>query len=231
MSVGRHRLVIFYQGQRMKVDLVSLTVPEGLDMTPEQFIVHVARVSNPENQMNVETSERLIRYLIKHAHWSPFEFVDMTVKIVTRRSIAAQILRHKSFSFQEFSQRYSVATEIEPIELRLQADKNRQSSADTITSPILEEMIEKSIDIAITTYNLMIRNGVAREVARDVLPLATQTTLYMKGSVRSWIHYLQLRMDQTTQKEHRLIAEAIYNIFCEKFPTIAEIINPSATDN
>jgi thymidylate synthase (FAD) len=215
----------------MKVDLVSLTVPEGLDMTPEQFIVHVARVSNPENQMNVETSERLIRYLIKHAHWSPFEFVDMTVKIVTRRSIAAQILRHKSFSFQEFSQRYSVATEIEPIELRLQADKNRQSSADTITSPILEEMIEKSIDIAITTYNLMIRNGVAREVARDVLPLATQTTLYMKGSVRSWIHYLQLRMDQTTQKEHRLIAEAIYNIFCEKFPTIAEIINPSATDN
>jgi thymidylate synthase (FAD) len=95
----------------------------------------------------------------------------------------------------------------------------------------LEEMIEKSIDIAITTYNLMIRNGVAREVARDVLPLATQTTLYMKGSVRSWIHYLQLRMDQTTQKEHRLIAEAIYNIFCEKFPTIAEIINPSATDN
>jgi thymidylate synthase (FAD) len=215
----------------MKVDLVSLTVPEGLDMTPEQFIVHVARVSNPENQMNVETSERLIRYLIKHAHWSPFEFVDMTVKIVTRRSIAAQILRHKSFSFQEFSQRYSVATEIEPIELRLQADKNRQSSADTITSPILEEMIEKSIDIAITTYNLMIRNGVAREVARDVLPLATQTTLYMKGSVRSWIHYLQLRMDQTTQKDHRLIAEAIYNIFCEKFPTIAEIINPSATDN
>ena len=215
----------------MKVDLVSLTVPEGLNMTPEQFIVHVARVSNPENQMNVETSERLIRYLIKHAHWSPFEFVDMTVKIVTRRSIAAQILRHKSFSFQEFSQRYSVATEIEPIELRLQAEKNRQSSADVVKMPVLEEVIEHAIDRAVVAYNLMIQNGIAREVARDVLPLATQTTLYMKGSVRSWIHYLQLRMDRTTQKEHRLIAEAIYAIFADKFPTIAEIINPSATDN
>lgn len=215
----------------MKVDLVSMTVPEGLNMTPEQFIVHVARVSNPENQMNVETSERLIRYLIKHAHWSPFEFVDMTVKIVTRRSIAAQILRHKSFSFQEFSQRYSVATEIEPIELRLQAEKNRQSSADVVKMPVLEGVIEHAIDRAVVAYNLMIQNGIAREVARDILPLATQTTLYMKGSVRSWIHYLQLRMDRTTQKEHRLIAEAIYAIFADKFPTIAEIINPSATDN
>ena len=215
----------------MRVDLVSLTVPNGLDMTPEQFIVHVARVSNPENQMNVETSERLIRYLIKHAHWSPFEFVDMTVKIVTRRSIAAQILRHKSFSFQEFSQRYSAANEIEPIELRLQADKNRQSSSEVVREPKIEYAIMYALNRARYAYDLMIEMGIAREVARDILPLATQTTLYMKGSVRSWIHYLQLRMDQNTQKEHRLIAEAIYNIFCEKFPTIAEIINPSATDN
>lgn len=218
------------------VHLVSLTKPEYLDMTPEQYIVYVARVSNPSNQMNTETSDKLLRYLMQHKHWSPFEFVDMTVKIVTRRSIAAQILRHRSFSFQEFSQRYSEVTEIEPIEIREQAHKNRQSSSQII-NPVIklaksigyaDKIIAKHIEASKELYEALLKAGVAREVARDVLPLATETTLYMKGSVRSWIHYLQLRTAEDTQKEHRLIAEGIMDIFSKHFPVIAESIkNPA----
>lgn len=218
------------------VHLVSLTKPEYLDMTPEQYIVYVARVSNPSNQMNTETSDKLLRYLMQHKHWSPFEFVDMTVKIVTRRSIAAQILRHRSFSFQEFSQRYSEVTEIEPIEIREQAHKNRQSSSQII-NPVIklaksigyaDKIIAKHMEASKELYEALLKAGVAREVARDVLPLATETTLYMKGSVRSWIHYLQLRTAEDTQKEHRLIAEGIMDIFSKHFPVIAESIkNPA----
>jgi thymidylate synthase (FAD) len=201
-------------------------------LTPEDLIVYVARVSNPNNQMNLETSDRLIRYLLKHKHWSPFEFVDMTVQIVTRRSIAAQILRHKSFSFQEFSQRYAEATTVQDIELRRQSLKNRQSSTEvfdpvinshkqlTHASKIVKEHTERAIEL----YNDLLEAGVAREVARDVLPLATETTMYMKGSVRSWIHYLELRLDETTQEEHRAVAEGIMGIFMEKFPTISEVL-------
>ena len=215
-----------------QVHLVSLTKPENLDMTPEQYIVYIARVSNPSNQMNTDTSEKLLRYLMEHKHWSPFEFVDMTVAVHTRRSIAAQILRHRSFSFQEFSQRYSEATTIEPIEIREQAHKNRQSSSQII-DPVVKvyrsigyanEIIGDHFKHSMQLYEALLKAGVAREVARDVLPLATATTLYMKGSVRSWIHYLQLRLAEDTQKEHRDVAQQIATIFAQKFPIIAEYI-------
>ena len=214
----------------MSVKLVSITHPSlEKQMTPEEFVVYIARVSNPSNQMNVETAPRLINYLIKHKHWSPFEFVDMTVEIVTRRSIAAQILRHKSFSFQEFSQRYSSATSVQDIELRKQAEKNRQSSTDAynpewVGGVKLSDIVSGHFQASLNLYNEMIQAGIAREVARDVLPLATETTMYMKGSLRSWIHYLELRTLEDTQKEHRDIANRIRDIFTENFPSISEAI-------
>ncbi len=219
---------------RDAVRLVSITNPSELvkfsekgrkKVSPEELIVYIARVSNPDNQMNMETAPKLINYLIKHKHWSPFEFVDMTVDIVTRRSIAAQILRHKSFAFQEFSQRYSTATEVQSIELRKQGKTNRQSSEDIITDFALERDIEQHIANSKMLYDKLINNGVSRETARDVLPLATETTMYMKGSVRSWIHYLELRCSPDTQKEHREIADAIKSIFVNKFPNISEALN------
>ena len=208
----------------MSVKLVSITHPHlEKEMTPEEFIVYIARVSNPSNQMNMETAPKLLNYLIKWKHWSPFEFVDMTVEIVTRRSIAAQILRHKSFSFQEFSQRYSAAANIQEIELRKQADKNRQSSAEAynpewVGGVKLSDIVSGHFQASLNLYNEMLEAGIAREVARDVLPLATETTMYMKGSVRSWIHYLELRTADYTQKEHRDIANGIRDIFTQNFP-------------
>jgi thymidylate synthase (FAD) len=219
---------------RDAVRLVSITNPSELvkfsekgrkKVSPEELIVYIARVSNPDNQMNMETAPKLINYLIKHKHWSPFEFVDMTVDIVTRRSIAAQILRHKSFAFQEFSQRYSTATEVQSIELRKQGKTNRQSSEDIITDFALERDIEQHIANSKMLYDKLINNGVSRETARDVLPLATETTMYMKGSVRSWIHYLELRCSPDTQKEHRQIADDIKSIFVNQFPNISEALN------
>jgi len=217
------------------VRLVSITNPSELvrftddgsttTVSPEEMIVYIARVSNPSNQMNMETAPKLINYLIKHKHWSPFEFVDMTVEIVTRRSIAAQILRHKSFAFQEFSQRYSTATEIQSIELRKQGKTNRQSSEDVITDFALERDIEQHIANSKMLYNKLIDSGVSRETARDILPLSTETTMYMKGSVRSWIHYLELRCSPDTQKEHREIAEGIKSIFVNQLPNISEALN------
>lgn len=225
----------------MNVKLVSITQPHlAGQMTPEELIVYIARVSNPSNQMNMETAPKLLNYLIKHKHWSPFEFVDMTVEIVTRRSIAAQILRHKSFSFQEFSQRYSSATTIQDIELRKQAEKNRQSSAEVFDPLIFHpdgdtdrwndstkrasEAVTEFLDASMNLYAELINAGVAREVARDILPLATETTMYMKGNLRSWLHYLELRMGEDTQKEHREIANQIFEIFKQNFPTISGII-------
>jgi len=223
----------------MSVKLVSITHPSlKKQMTPEEFVVYIARVSNPSNQMNVETAPRLINYLIKHKHWSPFEFVDMTVEIVTRRSIAAQILRHKSFSFQEFSQRYSSATNVQDIELRKQAEKNRQSSAEPFDPIIFKtpednwddntrhasQAVSEFLQSSMKLYVELIDAGVAREVARDILPLATESRLYMKGSLRSWIHYLELRTLEDTQKEHRDIANGIRDIFTQNFPSISEAI-------
>ena len=209
----------------MSVKLVSITHPEmdGLK-TAEELISYCARVSNPSNQMNMESSPKLISYLIKHKHWSPFEMVDMTVAIVTRRSIAAQILRHRSFSFQEFSQRYSTATDIQKIELRKQAKTNRQSSEDVVLDSALLALIENHMERGKELYDFLIENGIARETARDVLPLATETTMYMKGSIRSWIHYLDLRCAQDTQLEHRIIANNIKDIFKTEFPNISEAL-------
>ena len=150
--------------------------------------------------------------------------VDMTVAIVTRRSIAAQILRHRSFSFQEFSQRYSTATAIQQIELRKQAETNRQSSEDVVLDSALLALVENHMERGKELYDFLIENGIARETARDVLPLATETTMYMKGSMRSWIHYLDLRCAHYTQLEHRIIANEIKDIFIKNFPNISEAL-------
>lgn len=213
----------------MKVELVSLTKANinNIEMTPEQLIVYTARVSNPGNQMNIETSDKLIAYLIKNKHWSPFEMADMTVEIVTSRGIAQQILRHRSFSFQEFSQRYAEVTDIEPIQLRYQADKNRQSSSTELNEQDQQYFGDKVYSFIEQSKNLyveMLQAGVAKECARFILPITTQTKIYMKGSVRSWIHFLQIRTDGHTQLEHRLIAIEILNIFKENFPNIAKAL-------
>ena len=213
----------------MNVELVSLTKANinNIEMSPEQLIVYTARVSNPGNQMNIETSDKLIAYLIKNKHWSPFEMADMTVEIVTSRGIAQQILRHRSFSFQEFSQRYAEVTEIEPIQLRYQADKNRQSSSTELNETdkqYFDDKVYSFIEQSKNLYVEMLKAGVAKECARFILPITTQTKIYMKGSVRSWIHFLQIRTDEHTQLEHRLIAMEILNIFKENFPNIAKAL-------
>jgi thymidylate synthase (FAD) len=214
----------------VNVSLVSLTKPiiNGLN-NAEDLVAYCARVSNPSNQMNTETAPKLLAFLIKHSHWSPFELVDMTVEIKTSRAIAAQILRHRSFSFQEFSQRYSIANEFQDIELRLQGDKNRQVGEELIdkNNPAykqLNALIAESLSLSQHCYDSMIDNGIAKEVARMVLPLTTETTMYMKGSLRSWIHYLELRTQGNTQKEHRLIADECKNIFIKQFPIISEAL-------
>jgi len=213
------------------VRLISITKPESTPLIRENFsaedlIVYIARVSNPENQMNKKTASRLIKYLIDHKHWSPFEMVDLTFEIKTSRAIAAQILRHRSFNFQEFSQRYSAVNDYEPIELRLQGDKNRQVGEEPIpvTSQqhsLLVNLIRETTKSAEHCYEVLLRNGIAKEVARMVLPLSTQTTLYMKGSLRSWIHYVNLRSSPETQKEHRYVAERAKEILIPFFPNVS----------
>ena len=206
----------------MNVKLVSLTQPQvyGYDdklMDAEGIIAYCARVSNPENQHNVATAPKLLKFLIKHKHWSPFELANMCVEITTSRAIAAQILRHRSFSFQEFSQRYSEATEMEQLELRAPAKKNRQSSSEIIKNERTNKTAEMMMDACKQLYDQMIAGGVAKECARMILPLGTKTTMYMNGSVRSWVDYIDLRTEENTQKEHRDIANAVKNIFKYKF--------------
>ena len=196
---------------------------EGLK-TAEDLIVYAARVSNPSNQLNTETGAKLLRYCIQHGHWSVFETASMTLEITTSRAISAQLIRHRSFTFQEFSQRYAVATDFEPVELRKQAQNNRQSSSEIIEDEHCYTLLGEAFYRAETVYNDLLAAGVARECARMVLPMATQTTLYMTGSVRSWIHYFQQRCSEHAQKEHRLIAEAARDIFNQQFPTIAEAL-------
>jgi len=208
----------------MNVKLVALTQPriEGLE-SAENLISYCARVSNPSNQMNTETAPKLLRYLINHKHWSPFEMSSMTVEIVTSRAIAAQILRHRSFAFQEFSQRYSVATKLEDIQWRLQGKTNRQvGDSEVDLSPERKALVDKALNSSLEAYDALIQAGVAKECARMVLPLTTQTTLYMTGTIRSWVHYIDLRAKEDTQKEHRDIAIAIRNIFIDEFPVISE---------
>jgi thymidylate synthase (FAD) len=214
----------------MNVELISITKPEikGIK-NAEDLVAFCARVSNPSNQINIETAPKLLRFLIKYKHWSPFELVDMCLEIKTSRGIAAQILRHRSFSFQEFSQRYSIANEFEDIELRFQGDKNRQVGEklmpmNTDAYDKINELLVESLSMSQHCYDTMIENGIAKEVARMILPLSTQTTIYMKGSLRSWIHYIELRTEQNTQKEHRIIAEKCKKIFIKQFPVISEAL-------
>ena len=201
-----------------------------VSVTPnaEENIVYMARVSNPKNQANMETAPRLIKYLIKHKHWSPFEMASMQVEINTTRAVAAQVLRHRSFSYQEFSQRYSAVGDLPDIglpQLRTQDDKNKQASHDDLDPKIrenLEKEIERLYRNAQDLYNFALSKGVAKECARSMLPLGTPTRMYMSGSVRSWIHYIEIRAGIETQLEHRLIAEDCKKIFIEQFPAIAE---------
>ena len=191
----------------------------------EKLIVRMARVSNPANQDNDETAPRLLRYLIKHAHYSPFEMATMCVKIETERDIAAQILRHRSFFYQEFSQRYAKTAPAECPHLRLQDNKNRQNSLDELDEKTQAYWANKTAQVIMQSYSLyeqMLEEGIAKETARRILPLCTPTTLYMHSTLRSWIHYIQLRSGPETQLEHREIALACRNIFTEQFPVIAE---------
>ena len=189
----------------------------------EKLIGKIARVSNPNNEDNPNV-EKLIRYLIKHKHWSPFEMASMCVEIKTTRAIAAQILRHRSFSFQEFSQRYAVATDLEIPELRRQDLKNRQNSTNDL-DPNIAELFDRKIyehfNEAQDLYQQLLDRGVAKECARGVLPLNTVTRLYMSGTLRSWLHYVDLRGDNGTQKEHMTIARSIGELLDSQVPTIA----------
>ena len=194
----------------------------------DELIAYMARVSNPTNQNNKDSS-KLIKYLIKHKHWSPFEMVNMCVEINTTRSISAQILRHRSFSFQEFSQRYSSVEELElpsPPELRLQDLKNRQNSieADEIDTINWQASIQLHYAKCYKLYKNLLKEGIAKECARDVLPLGSPTRLYMNGTLRSWIHYCDLRTDNGTQKEHRDIAQACKHLIKTQFPLAYEVI-------
>ena len=185
---------------------------------------YMARVSNPDNQNNTETSAKLIKYLIKHQHWSPFEMVSMCVEINTTRSIAAQILRHRSFSFQEFSQRYAAVTDSPVIpDLRRQDTKNRQNSIDDLDPFTKQELQLKAqyvFDQAQMLYDEMLGAGVAKECARDVLPLSTPTRLYMHGTLRSWLHYTGLRCANGTQIEHQQIAQQCRELIKQCFPQV-----------
>ena len=193
----------------------------------EAMITAMARVSAPQNQNNMETAPRLLAYLIKHKHWSPFEMANLCVKIRTERDISAQILRHRSFSFQEYSTRYAEAQSYAVPEFRRQDTANRQNSIDDLSQDMknqLAAMTEQTLNQCEETYQTMLRLGVAKETARRILPLCTKTTLYMNGTLRSWIHYLELRRSKETQLEHREIAEGIKQIFQEQFPVLANVI-------
>jgi thymidylate synthase (FAD) len=188
----------------------------------------MARVSNPTNQSNTETSAKLIKYLITHKHWSPFEMVNMCVEINTTRAISAQILRHRSFSFQEFSQRYA-RVESNPVipSIRRQDPTNRQNSTDNMSEFTCQEFQLKSkylFDQSMILYNEMIGAGVAKECAREILPLATPTRMYMNGTLRSWIHYTDLRCANGTQLEHKLIADQCRDLIKQSFPMVYDAL-------
>ena len=200
----------------MTVNYIHST-PDG-----DNLVAYMARVSNPANQDNKDTAPKLIKYLINHKHWSPFEMVSMCVEIETTRSIAAQILRHRSFSFQEFSQRYAAVTDRPLIpDLRRQDSKNRQNSIDDF-NPIEKQhfqiQLQQHYDQSLHLYNQMLQAGVAKECAREVLPLSTPTKLYMHGTLRSWLTYCDLRSANGTQKEHQIIAEECKKLIAVYFP-------------
>ena len=196
-----------------------------IHLTPkaEELIAYMARVSNPNNQDNPSYTG-LIRYLIKHRHWSPFEMVNMCVEIETTRSVAAQILRHRSFSFQEFSQRYSKTEKSQVIDIRRQDTKNRQNSIDDIDQFTKQDFQIKQQQLADLSYHLyeeMLAAGIAKECARDVLPLSTPTKLYMNGTLRSWLHYCDLRCANGTQLEHKMVADSVRSLINQHFPAVS----------
>lgn len=220
----------------MKVKLISFSTPtqeysdQGIDNVQE-LIAYCARVSNPSNQLNTETSEKLINYLVKHAHWSPLEMVSACLEIETTRDIARQILRHRSFSFQEFSQRYADPTQDLDFalrEARLQDEKNRQNSVEVDDQELKRQWIQKQkavINTCRDAYKWAIDQGIAKEQARAVLPEGlTMSRMYMNGTLRSWIHYIELRSANGTQKEHMEIAKACAHVIAEVFPMATKLV-------
>ena len=215
----------------MKVKLVGVTAPFAGHNSAEDMIVYMARVSNPSNQNMIKGDEKLIRYLIKNQHWSPFEMVNVVMEITTTRDIARQILRHRSFAFQEFSQRYADPTKdlgFELREARLQDTKNRQNSIEVDDNELQSEWKIKQVNLigeAKKAYDWAIEHGIAKEQARAVLPEGnTQSRMYMNGTLRSWIHYCQLRMENGTQKEHAEIAKECWKIIENKFPNVVSAL-------
>lgn len=206
----------------MKVTLNCITKP-CMDMSVEEYLIYAARISS-KDRVNHETAPKLMRYLIEHGHWSPFEMISIGVEIETSRAIAQQILRHRSFSFQEFSQRYASATELEPVELRKQAVSNRQSSSDVIESEFYDCMIQDHMDNCLNLYESLLEQGVAREVARMVLPLTTKTTMVMHGTLRSWMHFFDQRCSEHAQKEVRDIAFECRRLISVEFPWTASAL-------
>ena len=214
--------------------IIGITKPTGIWMDhlkPDELIAYVARVSNPGNQKNTETAPKLLRYLAKHKHWSPFEMVNIVMEIETTRDIARQILRHRSFSFQEFSQRYADPTKdlgFELREARLQDTKNRQNSIETDDESLQEQWDDYQsalLDEARIAYTWAIQNGIAKEQARAVLPEGlTVSRMYMNGTLRSWIHYCELRMANGTQKEHQLVAKSAWEQIVKEFPSLEQIL-------
>lgn len=203
----------------MSVRLIAIT-PKA-----EKTIAYIARVSSPQ-QENPE-HEKLFKYCLDHGHWSIFEHAYMTIEICTSRMISAQILRHRSFTFSEFSQRYAEPLAYVPVKARRQADKNRQSSVDNLLEDTKDwwlDVQDELWELSSAAYSAAIEKGVAKECARAILPMQTYTRLYMTGSVRSWLHYIQLRTQPDTQLEHRLIAEDCKTIFSEQLPTVAEVL-------
>lgn len=215
----------------MKAKLIALTNPkiDGVN-SAEEFIAYAARVSNPQNQMNNETAPKLLAYLIRNKHWSPLETVSMTFEIETTRDIGRQILRHRSFVFQEFSQRYANAEEMGFTlrEARLQDTKNRQNSIDTDDKKLSDKwnaMQEAIINETRAAYSWAIQNGIAKEQARAVLPEGlTMSRLYMTGNLRNFIHYCEVRRDPTTQKEHRELADMIFRELEKEFPSVIKAL-------
>lgn len=214
----------------MEVSLVGMTQPSTTTgcHTANELIAYAARVSNPGNQNNAETAPKLLKYLIKNAHWSPFEMVSVTMEIKTTRDISRQIIRHRSFSFQEFSQRYAVSSNYVDREARLQDPKNRQNSVETDDRTLQEDWNIKQHEVvnkAKEVYEWALEKGIAKEQARAVLPEGnTETTLYMAGTLRSWVHYCDLRMANGTQKEHMEVAAKCWEVLSLHFPDVVQAV-------
>jgi thymidylate synthase (FAD) len=220
-----------------EVNLIGITKPSAYTgcTTANELVAWTARVSNPSNQNNTATAPKLVQYLIKNQHWSPLEMVHVSMEIKTTRDIARQILRHRSFSFQEYSQRYADPTQdlgFVVREARLQDKTNRQNSVEVEDPKLVEEWNMRQVyhlSAVRESYNWAIKNGIAKEQARAVLPEGnTESTMIMSGSLRSWVHYCQLRMDKATQKEHRVVAEQAWEIVCQHFPDVKAALDSMA---